>query len=160
MEEIRKNFIDLTHRKEQHGLSSIPLYNIWREMRRKCDNPNHKWYPHYGGRGITVCEKWNSSFLSFYEDMSPIYTEGYFIDRIDNNGNYEPGNVKFSPIASSNANKRNNNGKNASGCTLFKGKYWRARIKIEKIEYHIGYFKTKEEGEAAFNKVHKEWYGF
>lgn len=161
MEEIKRpNFVNLTHKKEQHGLTRHKLYAVWLEMRRRCDNPKHKWYPFYGDRGIRVCDEWNSAFSSFYYDVIDMYIDGYFIDRIDNNGNYELSNIRFVPISTSNANKKNNNGKIRSGCTLFKGKWWRSRIKIENKEYHIGYFKTQEEGMVAFNVIHKEWYGF
>ncbi len=156
----RINFIDLTHKKEQHGLTYHPLYNVWREMRRRCDNPNHKWYPFYGGRGISVCKRWNTRFSNFYDDVIGLYKPNHVIDRVDNDGNYELSNIRFVPISTSNANKRNNSGKQRSGCTRFKNKYWRSRIKIEGIEYHLGYFKTKQEGEDAFNLIHKEWYGF
>lgn len=155
----RKNFIDLTKSKQQHGLSHHPLYNVWREMRRRCDNPKHKWYSEYGGRGIIVCNEWNSSFIKFYNDVINIYEKGKFLDRIDNDKNYELSNIRFSTISESNTNKRVN-GKMPSGCTLSRVKYWRARIKVENVEYHIGNFKTKEEGEIAYKEVHKEWYGF
>jgi len=85
----RINFIDLTHKKEQHGLTYHPLYNVWREMRRRCDNPNHKWYPFYGGRGISVCKRWNTRFSNFYDDVIGLYKPNHVIDRVDNDGNYE-----------------------------------------------------------------------
>lgn len=60
-------------------------------MRARCSNPNNKFYPSYGGRGIRVCARW-SSFTNFYEDMGPRPSDGHAIERRDNGGNYEPSN--------------------------------------------------------------------
>jgi hypothetical protein len=70
-----------------------PEYNVWESMLTRCRNPRHHSYPPYGGRGITVCERW-LSFDNFYEDMGP-RPPGYWIERRDNNGNYEPGNCHW-----------------------------------------------------------------
>lgn len=78
----------------KHGLSHNRIYHTWISMRDRCNNPNKKEYHRYGGRGIRVCEKWDD-FKNFYDDMFPSYQEGLELDRIDYNGNYEPGNCRW-----------------------------------------------------------------
>lgn len=70
-------------------------YNIWAHMKQRCFNPKKNGYEHYGGRGITVCAEWCESFISFFEDVGLRPGPGHSIDRIDNDGNYEPSNVKW-----------------------------------------------------------------
>lgn len=85
------------------------LYSIWDNMKQRCYNPNHTGYHLYGGRGITVCDEWKNDFQAFYDwAMANGYEDNLQIDRIDNDGNYEPRNCRWvTPIENSN-NRRNN----------------------------------------------------
>jgi hypothetical protein len=78
-----------------HGLTHSLTYFIWGGMIQRCTNPNSKSYPRYGGRGITVCARWQSSFENFLADMGEKPDSALEIDREDNDGNYEPGNCRW-----------------------------------------------------------------
>lgn len=78
-----------------HGGSSRSEYRIWINMRIRCDKPSATGYENYGGRGIRVCERWHSSFANFVADMGPRPSSRHQLDRIDNDGHYEPGNVRW-----------------------------------------------------------------
>lgn len=94
--------VGLANRK--HGMRSSPAYRSWIQMRTRCKNPNHHAYSEYGGRGIGVCPRWDS-FENFLADMGE-RPEGKSLDRIDPNGNYEPGNCRWAAPNIQAQNKR------------------------------------------------------
>ncbi|WVQ00651.1 hypothetical protein [Synechococcus phage MC09] len=90
--------------REQHRRSKTREYNSWAQMRSRCNNPNNPAYSNYGGRGVSVCEEWES-FSQFLLDMGarPVNTS---LDRIDNSGNYEPGNCRWASKTEQQRNRR------------------------------------------------------
>jgi hypothetical protein len=80
-------------------------YMVWKAMRQRCNNPRHADYPYYGGRGITVCERWNS-FANFLADMGE-QSPGLTLDRQNNDNGYSPDNCRWVTRATQAANRRN-----------------------------------------------------
>lgn len=79
-----------------HGKSSMRLFYAWNGMKQRCYNPNAKSYQHYGHRGIAVCPEWRHDFQAFYDwAIANGYEEGLTIDRLDNDGDYEPDNCQW-----------------------------------------------------------------
>lgn len=94
-------------RSTTHGLTGTPLYSVWLGMIGRTTYASDPTYARYGGRGIRVCERWRT-FANFFADMSPTYEKGLSIDRIDNDGNYEPGNCRWATDREQQRNKGNN----------------------------------------------------
>jgi len=90
----------------KHDMSGKPAYLSWQHMKQRCQNPDSDGYYLYGGRGITVCERWQD-FQNFWEDMGPTWRRGTSIDRYpDKNGNYEPTNCRWATPAQQASNRR------------------------------------------------------
>lgn len=93
---------------EQHGKRMSPEYTTWYGIKKRCTNKNNHKYSSYGGRGITVCDRWSNSFVEFLEDVGLRPTSQHSLDRINNDGNYEPGNCRWATRSEQGCNKRNN----------------------------------------------------
>lgn len=92
-----------------HGKSQTRLHRIWRGMKQRCFNPNNTAYEDYGGRGITVCDEWKDDFQTFHDwAMANGYAEDLEIDRMDNDGNYEPSNCRWTTRERQANNRRTN----------------------------------------------------
>jgi len=96
-----------THGMTRHG-KQHPIYRTWRTILQRCENPNVYNYRNYGGRGITVCAEWHN-FIPFRDwALASGWEKGLSIDRIDNNGDYEPSNCRWVTQKENNRNKRSN----------------------------------------------------
>jgi len=96
-----------TERLTSHNMCYTPEYKTWESMKRRCTMPSQDRFKNYGGRGITVCDRWFNSFENFFEDMG-IKPDRYSIERIDNDGNYEPSNCKWIPLNEQQSNTTQN----------------------------------------------------
>ena len=105
----------------KHNDRKNPLYGVWAAMKRRCNNPNTAYYELYGGRGISVCKEWNDYVRFKIWAIKAGYKKGLTIDRINCNGNYEPGNCRWITIQEQQRNRRNNRS------YLYKGTYYTVR---------------------------------
>ena len=94
--------------KNKQRVSGTPLYGRWKGMKQRCYNPNNRYYYNYGGRGIKICQRWLDSFENFYNDMKEGFEVDLELNRIDNNGNYEPQNCNWVTRKQNSNNKRTN----------------------------------------------------
>ena len=147
-----KRRLSETHK--THGLKSTRLYNIWSKLKGRVLNPKNKSYKDYGGRGVSICDEW-LDVQNFYDwAMSNGYSDELSIDRIDNDGKYEPSNCRWATQTIQNRNRRisKNNTSGYKGVSYNKrrGDY-RAQIMVNLKSIHLGYFKTAVEGAIAYN---------
>lgn len=132
-----------------HKMSDTPPYQRWRAMRDRCNNPNNPQYPNYGGRGIKVCDEWQHDFMAYYRYVGD-KPDGMTLDRIDVNGNYEPGNVRWATMGVQARNRRIFPKSEFRGVSK-RGDRFRARIAFEDNNINIGHFSTKEEAANMYD---------
>lgn len=104
--------------RRSHGMSKMAEYKIWKDIKKRCFNPNHAAFKDYGGRGISVAREWRDSFPAFLEHIGPRPSPGHSVDRIDNSKGYEPGNCRWATHAEQSRNSRQNRMITHQGMTL------------------------------------------
>lgn len=110
--------IPVDNPKPSSELRESPEFNAWSSMKKRCLNSRHKRWSDYGGRGITVCDRWIMSFYNFLADMGERPSAFHSLDRIDNNGNYDPSNCRWATRQQQNGNTRYNHFVSYNGQTL------------------------------------------
>lgn len=141
---------------EKHGYTRTSTYAIWKEMRRRCKNLNCTSYKDYGGRGISVCPRWDTSFLAFLEDMGE-RPDGLSLERIDNDGNYCPENCKWGTRHEQACNQRPKKNKTGHpGVVATPYNKFTASIQSHKKKKYLGTFNTLEEASDAYLKAKAE----
>ena len=131
-----------------HGKTRTPEYRVWVNMKARCLDPNSQAYKNYGGRGISVCERWKESFETFLRDMGERPSDKYSLDRTDNDGDYEPSNCKWVTA------KEQANNRRGYGSSKYLGVSWCNQMKKWKGTckgIHVGYF----ENEEIVNSIHE-----
>lgn len=145
-----------------HGMTGTPLFSVWKGMLTRCRNRNYAGFKNYGGRGIKVCDRWQE-FANFKQDVGDGYSPGLTIDRINNDGDYEPGNCRWITKQQQSANRRSGNlwdlkdapiKGNTSGIRGVSPNKrdggWVAAICINGKQRRLGSFKTKQAAAAAY----------
>lgn len=141
-----------------HGMDGTPEYRTWVAMRSRCSSPTNPNFDRYGARGITVCRRWDRSFAAFLKDMGA-RPKGCTIDRIDNNGNYCPGNCRWATPKKQAQNRRNTVMVQHGGRAIFISEFAaavglsdsgaRKRVQREYVKGPDGVFVRKARAEQA-----------
>ena len=134
----------------KHKMSGTRIYETWQDMKRRCYNKQNARYDRYGGRGITVCDEWLNNFQSFYDwAISNGYSDDLTIDRIDNDGNYEPSNCRWSTAKEQCNNRGSNININIGNAT----KSLMCWCEIFNVDYKKVYARYKRNGYEGIDRL-------
>lgn len=141
---------------KKHGLRHHKCYDVWKNIRRRCTVPTCDSYKNYGGRGIKMCDEWLNDVKAFIDYASTLlnYGEpGYTIDRTDNDGDYEPGNLRWTTRHEQSVNRRrvDDLASGYMGVSKVNNRY-RARLLYKMKGIHLGYFDSAKEAAIARNE--------
>lgn len=125
---------------EKHGKTGTVEYEAWLSMKKRCLKKACNAYPGYGGRGITICKEWLTSFSSFLKDVGKKPDRKMSLDRINCDGNYEPKNVRWATLKTQNRNFSDRKSPlGIRGVRLLKGRYY-AYIHVDRAQIALGGF--------------------
>lgn len=141
----------------KHNLYYHPLYNVWTGMKLRCYQKNHLRFNDWGGRGIIVCDAWKNDFKVFYDwAIANEWKENLQIDRINNDGNYEPTNCRFITPRQNSINRRSNLNRNLPVGVYKCGEKFQAKCRINNKSIYLGMFNTSKEAHCAYLNALKE----
>jgi len=156
-------FNDVNHgvEYEKHNKQNEDEYRIWAAVKSRCLNKKSSNYKYYGGRGITICERWRNSFQNFWDDMGPRPNKDYSIDRINNDKGYSKENCRWTDKTEQARNQRLSS-LNKSGCKGVswneKSKKWEANITIFKKREYLGQFENLDDAIEARKKAENKYW--
>lgn len=146
----------------RHKKFDSPEYTAWKGAKRRTLNSSCKAFPHYGGRGIRICEEWKHSFATFYKDMGD-RPDGTTLDRIDTNGDYTPDNCRWASRSIQNHNQRlrKTNKSGYRGVSWeSRGGYWVANIWKDLVRIYLGSSHSAEQAALIYDTAAIQLYGF
>lgn len=135
-----------------HGLSKSKLYPVWYSMVTRCTDRSYSGFENYGGRGISLCDDWYDLTKFYTWAIANGYSYDLQLDRIDNNGNYEPSNCRFVSRRVNNNNQRRRTSTLGYTGVASKGSNYRAHVSVMYRSIHIGMFPTIKEAVEARNQ--------
>ena len=148
--------------KTTHSMTNTKEYKCWAAIKQRCYNPSNKAYVNYGERGITMCNEWKDDFEAFYNYVGKAPCSSASIDRIDNNGKYEPGNVRWvanQSIQCINKRTAKNNTSGVKGVYWVKSQnLWKATIFSKGKEIYLGSYKNIDDAINARKEAEIKYY--
>jgi len=150
--------------KFKHGYAAkgnrTPEYRAWYHIIQRCGKENSQGYDDYGARGISVCDRWKESYSNFLEDMGERPSPKHSIERLNNDGNYEPSNCKWATTQEQARNRRSKKNKTGTiGVAWYTSKQkYHVQIGVNSKKIHIGYFETLEEAIKARKQAEQKYW--